>query len=132
MRINPFFLLGKSKVNSKLNILPIAGAILSLTFVSGCTTQKYGSSEKFSWNEGWRSGTVTAIGQGNIYANKLAKHCKNQIATSSTRYATVLLKNSNPPIWLPVPVGLDFSLEENDSVVINIFDCAKQIERHSK
>ena len=66
------------------------------------------------------------------FANKLAKHCKNQIATSSTRYATVLLKNSKPPIWLTVPVGLDFSLEENDSVVINIFDCAKQIERHSK
>ena len=115
----------------KLNGLLAAGVLIASALLSGCATQRESNEGQFSWQDGWRMGTVIAVGEGAVFADKLAKNCKNMPATQSTRYATISYKPVTGRIWLTVPIPADSSLKPNDFVVVNVLDCSKRVERRS-
>ena len=118
-------------MNLKLNGLQTAAVLIVIGLLSGCATQRESNEGRFSWQEGWRMGTVIAVGEGAIFADKLAKSCKNMTVTQSTRYATISYRPVTGRIWLTVPIPADSQLKPDDSVVVNVLDCSKHVERRS-
>ena len=106
-----------------------AAVLLAAGFLSGCANTVYEG--RLSWQDGWRVGTVIAVGEGAIFADKLAKNCKNMLVTQSTRYATISYRPVTGRIWLTVPIPVDSPLKLDDSVVVNVLDCSNRVERRS-
>lgn len=106
-------------------------ALLASGLLSGCANTVYEG--RFSWEDGWRRGVVTAVGEGTVFAEKLAKDCKNTQSSQSqsTRYATIVYRPTNLRVWLTVPIPADVSLKPDDSVYVNVLDCSKRVERRS-
>lgn len=115
----------------KLNGLRIAAVLIASALLSGCATQRESNEGRFSWNDGWRMGTVIAVGEGAIFTDKLAKNCKNMPVTQSTRYATISYRPVTGRIWLTVPIPVDSPLKADDFVVVNVLDCSKRVEARS-
>lgn len=106
-------------------------ALLAAGFMSGCANTA--NDGRFSWEDGWRQGVVTAVGEGPIFAEKQANSCKNAKLTSqqATRYVTIMYRPVTGRIWITVPVPADVSLKPDDSVYVNVSDCSKRVERRS-
>ena len=106
-------------------------ALLASGLLSGCANAVYEG--RFSWEEGWRRGVVTAVGEGTVFADKLAKNCRNALSSlpQSNRYATIMYRPASGRIWLTVPISMDASLKPDDSVYVNMLDCSKRVERRS-
>ena len=115
----------------KLNGLLAVIVLIASALLSGCASQRESNSDRFSWQDGWRVGIVIAVGEGPIFADKLAKNCKNMPVAQSARYATISYRPVTGRIWLTVPIPDDSSLKQDDSVVVNVLDCSKRVERRS-
>ena len=51
-----------------------AAVVIGLALLSGCANTSEGP--RFSWYDGWRKGTVTAVGEGSVF---LADRIESQI-----------------------------------------------------
>lgn len=120
-------------LNMKLkpNGMLAAVVLIASALLSGCATQRESNDGRYSWQDGWREGTVIAVGEGSIFTDKLAKNCRNMPVAQSARYATISYRPVTGRIWLTVPIPVDSSLKQNDSVVVNVLDCGKSVERRS-
>lgn len=108
-----------------------AVALLAAGFLSGCANTA--NDGRFSWEDGWRQGVVTAAGEGPIFAEKLANNCKNAklALQQSVQYVTIMYRPVTGRVWLTVPISVDLSLKPNDPVYVNVLDCSKRVERRS-
>lgn len=115
----------KLKMNGRFS----AAVLIASGLLSGCASSSTGG--RFLWQDGWRKGTVTAVGDGAVFAEKLAKDCKNTQSSQSqsTRYATIVYRPTNLRVWLTVPISADASIKPDDSVYVNVLDCSKRVER---
>jgi outer membrane murein-binding lipoprotein Lpp len=107
----------------------IAAALLTMGLIAGCANPIYDG--RLAWEDGWREGTVTAVGEGSAFAEKLSSNCKNVNASAlqSARYATITHKPVTGRVWLTVPITSDASVKINDLVYVNVRDCSKRVER---
>ena len=106
-----------------------AAVVIGLALLSGCANTSEGP--RFSWYDGWRKGTVTAVGEGSVFTDKLAEECKKFQSTLPSRYATITYRPTKNSVWLTVPISADASLKLGDSVYVNVLDCNKRVERRS-
>lgn len=113
----------------KMNYLFSATVLIASALLSGCASSS--NAGRFSWQDGWREGTVTAVGEGAFFEEKLAKECNNSQSLKSTRYATITYKPTTGRVWLTLPISADFSIKPNDPVYVNVLDCSKRVERRS-
>ena len=106
-------------------------ALVAAAVLSGCATQRDSDGGRFAWQDGWRMSTVIAVGEGAVFADKLAKNCKNMPVTPATRYATISYRPVSGRIWFTVPIPIDSPLKPGDFVVVNVLDCSKRVEPRS-
>lgn len=108
-----------------------AVVLLAAGFLSGCANTVYEG--RFSWENGWRQGRVTAVGDGPIFAEKHANSCKNAKSAplQSVRYVTITYRPVTGRAWITVPVPENASLKSDDLVYVNVFDCSKRVEPRS-
>lgn len=108
-----------------------AVVLLAAGFMSGCANTVYEG--RFSWEDGWRQGVVTAVGDGPLFAEKQAKSCKNaKLATQqSARYVTIMYRPVTGRVWITVPAPANASLKSDDLVYVNVLDCSKGVELRS-
>lgn len=104
-------------------------ALLASGLLSGCANSAYEG--RFAWEDGWRKGAISAVGEGVVFAEMLAKNCKEapSVQLQSARYATIQYRKNSRPVWLTVPISADSSLKVNDLVYVNVIDCSNQVER---
>jgi hypothetical protein len=115
----------------KMNYLFSATVLMASALLSGCASSS--NAGRFSWQDGWREGAVTAVGGGTGFAEKQSNNCKNVKSPlqQSGRYVTIMYRPITGRIWLTVPIPSEASLKPGDSVYFNVYDCSKPVERKS-
>jgi hypothetical protein len=102
-------------------------ATLALSFLAGCASSA--NEGTLRWEDGWRKGVVTTLGQGAAFSEHLAANCKAaQLPTPQTaRYVTIRIRKNSSPNWLTVPVPVDARMSVDDRVYVNVLSCGVQV-----
>lgn len=93
--------------------------LTSCAFLLGCAGIVYDGG--YAYRDGWRPGTIKAIGGGIEYREKLAEGCSSQ--NNHGTYATVRYTGGSHLRSRTIPVEPNSSLQVGDRVYINIKDC---------
>lgn len=111
----------------RVGVRHLAIMFFVVLLISGCAN--FSSEKGFEWGDGWRIGTVTAVGDGASFESKLAGNCKAPAfsKTSAPRYATIRYRSNSSPTWRTIPMSEDASLAIGDTVYINIRSCAAKL-----
>lgn len=97
-----------------LMILLALGAV-----TAGCAS--FAREDNQAYSDGWRPGTVTSIGSGPEYLDKLAAPCADK--KDATRFAMVRYTGNSHLRWRAYPVQADSDLAVGSRVRINIASC---------
>lgn len=108
-----------------------AAAFLAAMLLSGCANPIYEGS--LSWEDGWRKGQITAIGEGVAFAKKLDANCGVSTSGPPTDglYATIQYRNNGRLVWRTVVTPPDSPWEVNDLVYVNTRDCRNSVVRRT-
>ncbi|MDO9167418.1 MAG: hypothetical protein Q7U13_15055 [Rhodoferax sp.] len=106
-------------------------AFLVTGLLSGCASSLYEG--RLSWEDGWREGKITEVGQGATMAETLAENCRfvPLIRSEGVQYVTIQYRNNSRPVWRTVPTPADSHWKVNDLVYVNPKDCSSPVERRA-
>lgn len=104
------------------------GITTFIALLAGCASTSEQES-RFSHTDGWRKGTVTEIGSGQSFIEKLPKECKDDKSFSqdNQKFVTVHYRYSSQAHWHTSPIANDSSLKVGDPVYINAETCSAPI-----
>lgn len=101
--------------------------------LAGCASSVYEG--RYAWDDGWRQGTVAAVGIGPKFSERVAKNCAADQNGSSTsqRYLTVRIltfqiltgrgSRMENGEWRTVPISADARWKIDDPLYVNVSNC---------
>jgi hypothetical protein len=101
--------------------------LLFISLVAACAN--FSDDKNLAWDKGWRKGTVTAIGDGAPFVNKLEESCKAVTARQqpAAQYATIRYRSNSSPAWRTVPIPEGENWRQGDVAYVNIHECSAKI-----
>lgn len=97
----------------------------------GCANNIYEG--RYAWDDGWREGTVAAIGVGAELAAEATKNCPSTdgMTQASGRYATIQYKKMGRSAWRTLPIPTESLWKTGDLLYINVQNCENPLQPRS-
>lgn len=97
-------------------------AVIAASFVSGCASNTVYEG-LYSWDAGWRKGSVDAVGEDDQLRARYAQRCRDE-AAQAARFARIRYIQMGKAKLQTVALPKDSTLAVGDLVYVKVFDCA--------
>ena len=106
--------------------------VVAAGVLGGCAATVYEG--RLDWSDGWRKGSVTAVGTGATLAEKMSPACRSALPgiRPDSPLITIKYRRDRRYAWRTVPVPAESDLKVGDPVYVNATDCAVPVERQHR